>query len=764
MSTTRARIFVRGAVQGVGFRPFVYRLANELQIGGSVSNSSQGVAIEAEGEWEHVETFINRLRSDKPPRASIRTLDHILVAPLGLMQFEIRESSEAGDKSAQVLPDIATCDDCLREIFDPTNRRYVYPFTNCTNCGPRFTIIESLPYDRANTSMKTFAMCEDCHAEYHDPNNRRFQAQPNACPRCGPHVELFDGHELLEQHHRAIALVAHMIRMGKIVAIKGIGGFHLIVDAANDKAVQTLRRRKHREEKPFALMFPSLDSIHPVCEASETECRLLTAAQAPIVLLKQRNQQTSIASSVAPNNPNLGVMLPYSPLHHILMHELNFPVVATSGNLSDEPICTNEVEARERLRGIADFFLVHNRPIVRHADDSIVCVILDREMLLRAGRGYAPIYIPMPQQGPTILSVGAHLKNTVALKRGDTAIISQHIGDLETKEAHCAFEKIVGDLQKFYEATPSAVACDLHPDYSSTAYAREFDIPTIAVQHHYAHVLSCLAENELGPPALGVAWDGTGLGTDGTIWGGEFLQINVSGFERVAHIGTFRLPGGDAAARKPYRCAIGLIYELFGQDVERCRHLPPFLACSQHELALIRQMIERETNTPVTSSMGRLFDAVASLIGLRHSCSFEGQAAMELEFAARSKTEEAYPFSIRQGTPLIVDWKPMVICIIDDLRRRTSIERVATKFHNTLARMLLTVAERVGEELVVLSGGCFQNKLLLETAVTQLKAHGFHPVFHRRIPTNDGGIALGQTVAALSARLQQTVTNPQPET
>ncbi len=739
---------VRGAVQGVGFRPFIFRLANELHLYGSVSNSSQGVAIEAEGDTQNVELFINRLKSDKPPRASIRTLDFTFAAPVGFEQFEIHQSSAAGAKNAQVLPDIATCDDCLREMFDPTNRRYLYPFTNCTNCGPRFTIIESLPYDRANTSMKSFAMCEDCEAEYHDPNNRRFHAQPNACPVCGPHVELFDSNDFLEKNHRALALAAHMLRMGAIVAMKGIGGFHLLADAANHEAILTLRRRKHREEKPFALMFPSLDVVRSVCQVSEVEEQLLCSPQAPIVLLQRRPGQKSIAPSVAPNNPNLGIMLPYSPLHHVLMLEFNGPIVATSGNLSDEPICTEEMEARERLRGIADFFLVHNRPIVRHADDSIVRCVLDREMLVRGGRGYAPICIPTPIHADTILAVGAHLKNTVALRHRDTIVISQHIGDLETKEAHCAFKKIAADLQTFYETKPDLVACDLHPDYSSTSYARELGIPVMAVQHHYAHVLSCLADNELKPAALGVAWDGTGLGADGTIWGGEFLSVNDGSFERVAHLRTFRLPGADAAAKQPCRSAIGLLYEIFGKEMLLHREIRPFANCSQQELAVVRQMLERDTNAPLTSSMGRLFDAVASIIGLRHKSSFEGQAAMDLEFAAGAQTSDAYPMLIREGKPLIVDWEPMIVLLLDDVAAGVATETIATRFHNTLAAVVIQIAERIGEEKIILTGGCFQNKLLLTGTVTRLKQSGFRPYWHQHVPTNDGGIALGQITAA----------------
>jgi hydrogenase maturation protein HypF len=751
MSTTRAKIFVRGAVQGVGFRPFVFRLANDLRLGGSVSNSSEGVAIDAEGETEDVEKFLNRLQHEPPPNARIRDLDFSFVEPVGVQQFEIRESTGAGKKTAEVLPDIATCDDCLREIFDPANRRYLYPFTNCTNCGPRFTIIESLPYDRANTSMKHFAMCPECEREYNDPTNRRFHAQPNACPVCGPRVELIDHKERLDQQHSAIALAAHMIRIGKIVAVKGIGGFHLLVDAANDHAIQRLRERKRREERPFAVMFPTLDSVRSVCEISQLAEDILCSPKCPIVLLPLADAQThrlTISPNIAPNNPTLGVMLPYSPLHHIIMRELNMPVVATSGNVTDEPICTDEVEARERLRNIADFFLVHNRPIIRHADDSVVRVVLDREMIIRAGRGYAPISISVAQSKHTILAVGAHLKNTVALQHGDTAIISQHIGDLETKQANCAFQKIAADLQIFYDAKPEFIACDLHPDYSSSRFAREQNCPVSQVQHHHAHILSCLADNEVEPPVLGVAWDGTGLGTDGTIWGGEFLHVTNKGFDRVAHLRSFRLPGGDPAIKKPARSAIGLLYEIFGKEMQRNADSPPLVHTPPQELNVLLNMLERATNAPMTSSIGRLFDAVASLIGLRHASSFEGQAAMELEFASEPNVTDDYPFSIIDDKPIVLDWQQTIIAILNDLARNVPTKTIAAKFHNTLVEMIVEIATRIGEKTVALSGGCFQNKLLLTRAVTRLKENGFDPLWHHRVPTNDGGIALGQLIAA----------------
>ena len=829
----RLKLAVRGAVQGVGFRPFVFRLAEGLKLVGWVNNSPQGVFIEVEGPRAALERFLLRLEIGKPPRSFIQSLESSWLDSVGYKIFEIRKSETGGGKTALVMPDIATCPDCLREIFDPANRRHRYPFTNCTNCGPRFSIIEALPYDRANTSMKRFAMCPQCRAEYDDPRNRRFHAQPNACPDCGPRLELWQcsgsagilpascietearrqdagaPKPASRRNHDALLAAAHAIRVGKIAAVKGIGGFHLMVDARNEKTVQLLRERKHRDEKPFALMFPLLESVKTLCEVSPLEERLLRSPEAPIVLLKKNvNCKSPIVNAAAPGNPNLGVMLPSNPLHHLLMAELGFPVVATSGNLSDEPICTDEREALERLGGIADVFLVHNRPIVRHVDDSIVRVMLGREMVLRRARGYAPLPISIKVQssefrvqglkpptagGPgtlnpehrTILAVGAHLKNAVALSVGNQVFISQHIGDLETEPANNAFRRVIADFEKLYDAKPEIIAADLHPDYLSTKFADELTgraglppgqdaqqrVPTkVGVQHHIAHVLSCMAENEIGPPALGVSWDGTGYGLDGTIWGGEFFQIADGKVERIAHLRPFRLPGGDKAVREPRRPAIGLLYELFGDAAFEMTHLPPFQGLAAVELSALKGMLRRKLNSPETSSMGRLFDAVASLIGLRQQMRHEGQAAMELEFALDGiETDEGYPLPIAARgdarpttapnsalrTPhpaLILDWAPMIEAILSDVQNSIAIGRISAKFHNALAEAVVAVAKRAGERRVVLSGGCFQNRYLTERTVRRLQAEGFQPYWHQRVPPNDGGIALGQIVAALRAQ------------
>ncbi len=772
----RLRVVIRGAVQGVGFRPFVYRLATEMNLPGWVINSSQGVFIEVEGVKPQLDAFLLRVEREKPPRSFIQSFESSFLDPVGFTSFEIRHSEESGVKSVLILPDLAICPDCLHDIFDPSNRRYRYPFTNCTNCGPRFSIIEGLPYDRPNTSMKAFPMCAACRAEYENPLDRRFHAQPNACSVCGPHIELWDrAGKVLAAHHEALLQTADALRRGQIVAVKGIGGFHLMVDGRNDDAVQLLRDRKHRVEKPFALMAPALEQVKALCEVSELEERLLLSTESPIVLLRRNRQSHGMecASAVAPGtNPSLGVMLPYTPLHHLLMAELGYAVVATSGNLSDEPICIDEHEALDRLGGIADVFLIHNRPIVRHVDDSIVRIVLGREMVLRRARGFAPLPVRLTHSrgealpakpvvtetswqcfAPT-LAVGAHLKNSVAITVGENVFISQHIGDLETPQAFDAYRRVIADLSALYEFRPVTIACDLHPDYMSTHDARvramQDSLPVVAVQHHFAHIVACMAENDLiGKPhrVLGVSWDGTGYGTDGSIWGGEFLLTdgNVHGFTRAAHLRTFRLPGGDRAVKEPRRTAFALLFELFGDEVIAHTELAPIAAFTPTERNVLLKMLQTKLNAPLTSSAGRLFDAVAALIGLRQHVTYEGQAAMVLEFTAQD-TDGVYPFEIREEK---VDWAPMIHAIIVDLQRGVPVGIIACAFHNTLAAMILAVARQVGEMRVALSGGVFQNTRLLEQTVTGLSAAGFQPYWHQRVPSNDGGIALGQAVAAL---------------
>ncbi len=747
----RAKAVVRGAVQGVGFRPFVYRLAKELDLAGWVTNTPAGVVIEIEGGGTSLREFLVRLERETPPRATIQSLEFSFLDAAGYRDFTIRESEQDGAPTATILPDIATCPHCLIELSQPGNRRQGYPFINCTNCGPRFTIIDALPYDRPNTSMRGFKMCADCEREYNDPADCRFHAQPIACPACGPQLELWnkDG-QVIGKQDDALALAAEDVRAGKIVALKGVGGFQLICDARNEAAVTELRARKRRSEKPFALLYPSLDMAREHCRVSELEERLLLSAEAPIVLLQRWSPP--LAPSIAPNNPYLGVMLPASPLHHLFMRQLGFPVVATSGNVSDEPICIDEHEVVYRLGAIADSFLVHNRPIVRPMDDSVTRIVRGREMILRRARGYAPLPVHLKTSAPTVLALGAHLKGTVALSVGHEAYTSQHIGDLETSEAYAAFRSIAADLPRIYEVKPEVIACDLHPDYLSTQYAvqlaAQLKVPLHPVQHHWAHVLSCMAENEVAFPALGVAWDGTGFGTDGTSWGGEFFLAKEDGCERVARLRQFRLPGGEAAIRQPRRSALGALFEAKGVKGLDQGDLPPMREFPEGDLALIRQMLVKGIQSPITSSVGRLFDAVASLTGIRQQISFEGQAAMELEFAVQSCVSEAYSFEIKSTGPSEVDWRKMIEEIVDDVRCGVAPGVVSAKFHNTLVEILVAVAKHIGQTRVVLSGGCFQNRYLIERSVQRLLESGFRPYWHQRIPTNDGGIALGQIIDA----------------
>ncbi|MBV8206858.1 MAG: carbamoyltransferase HypF, partial [Acidobacteria bacterium] len=740
------------------FRPFVYRLAGEMQLPGWVTNSAQGVFIEVEGSAARLHEFVLRIEREKPAVASIQSLEATYLDPSGFTGFEIRES-QGGEKTATILPDLSTCADCQLEMNNPADRRYRYPFTNCTNCGPRFTIIESLPYDRPRTTMKKFTMCAECSHEYHDPRNRRFHAQPNACPACGPRLELWDRTgALLAGHDDALLACAAAIREGRIVAVKGLGGFHLIVNAASEPAVLELRRRKRRNEKPFALMFPSLESVRAVCGISAVEERMLCSVESPIVLLRRVRGPGEIAPSVAPRNPCLGAMLPYTPLHHLLLQELRSPVVATSGNLSEEPICIDEQDALQRLAGIADVFLVHDRPIARHVDDSVAREMAGRELVLRRARGFAPLPVTVARELPPLLAVGAHQKNSIAVSVGTQVFISQHIGDLETEASSAAFRSVIAALERMYELEPVAIACDLHPDYVSTRYALAAGRRVVPIQHHHAHVLSCMAENHLQPPVLGISWDGSGYGPDHTVWGGEVLAVDGPGwgcgFRRVAHLRTFRLPGGEKAVREPRRVALALLFEIFGENAFEM-DCAPLRAFSPAELRVLKGMLKNQVNSPVSSSAGRLFDGVASLCGLRQVCRFEGQAAMELEFAGseapRLAEEACYPYAIREPerAPLVLDWEPMVKAI---LAETGTVEYLALKFHNSLAAMVSEVAAKTRYHRVALTGGCFQNRYLTESCIRRLKAAGHSVYWHQRVPPNDGGIALGQIVGAAAVR------------
>jgi hydrogenase maturation protein HypF len=717
----RAKVTVHGSVQGVGFRPFVHCLATGLGLTGWVLNSSAGLVIEVEGETARVDEFLCRLEREKPAAAVVQEMLAEWLAPAGYERFEIHLSQGAEPRTAGVPADLAACAECMAELRDAGNRRYGYAFTNCTNCGPRYTIVHDIPYDRASTTMRSFDMCEACRREYEDPENRRFHAQPNACPVCGP--------KLTEV---GIVEAAAALLAGRIVALKGIGGFQLLCDARNEQAVALLRERKGREAKPFAVMVASISMARTLCVISGDETRVLESPAAPIVLLRP-SVGHGLASNVSPDSPYVGVMLPYSPLHHLLMREAGFPVVATSGNRSDEPIATGNEEAMERLGGIADVFVMHNRPIARPCDDSVVRVSGGNACVIRRARGYAPLPVPVNADLPNVLAVGGHLKNTVAIAMGRQVVLSQHIGDLETLEAREAFERAIEDLCRLYDWEPALVACDLHPSYASTIWAEACGLPLVRVQHHHAHVAACAAENGVSEPYLGVAWDGSGYGTDRTIWGGEFFHVERGEFQRVAHLRPFRLPGSEAAIREGWRVAASLLVETFG--IER---LDESLMPDRKLLS----MLERDINSPVTTSVGRLFDAMAALSGVARRSLYEGQAAMSLESAIGSlRTNEAYPFE--EG-----DWAPMIECVVTDARRGVDRGIISARFHNALANWIACVAKQVGVQNVVLSGGVFQNSYLTERSVEELRCDGFSVHTHRMVPANDGGIALGQAVIA----------------
>jgi hydrogenase maturation protein HypF len=740
----RLRLDIGGAVQGVGFRPFVYRLAHRFRLGGWVENTASGVRLEAEGDGPALTAFRHAVEHELPVNAAITAIVQEWIAPLGETTFVIRSSATEGAHLAQILPDLATCDDCLRELFDPADRRHRYPFINCTHCGPRYSIVEAVPYDRARTSMRHFPMCPACRREYDDPLDRRFHAEPNACPVCGPHIEVWnEAGDVLARADEALQHAADAVRQGRILAVKGVGGFHLLADARNDAAVRTLRARKARPDKPFAVMFSSFAGLADACAVNDEEKKLLLGSARPIVLV--RRKADGVAPSVAPGNPWLGAFLPYAPLHHLLLQDLGFPVVATSGNLADEPICTEEQEALVRLGDIADLFLVHDRPIVRAIDDSVMRVVGGRPLMLRRARGFAPAPIAVKSVAPGVLALGGHMKTTVAITLEGSVLVSQHLGDLETAPARIAHEGAVADMKALRGMEPRLVARDLHPDYATSRMMPD----AVGVQHHLAHVVSCMAEHGLDPPVLGVAWDGTGYGEDGTIWGGEFLTVTREGWRRVAHLRTFPLPGGERAAREPCRSALGLLYEAFGADALAQDDLPPLAEFSAHDRDVLRTQLEQGVNAPRTSSMGRLFDAVAALCGLRQRVSYEGQAAAEFEWAADGASQvEPYDFPIRDGDPLIVDWQPMLERLLHDRRAGASPAAISAAFHDGLAKAVAAVAQRIGEPRVVLSGGCFQNARLAEAVSAALAAAGFEPVFHGRVPPNDGGIALGQAVWA----------------
>ncbi|MGC8970782.1 MAG: carbamoyltransferase HypF [bacterium] len=736
----RIRIF--GVVQGVGFRPFIYRLAKEHNLKGWVLNTSSSVEIEIEGEDSDVERFISNIRKKAPPIARIENIEIEDSILNNYKDFFIKESKE--DIGYQLISsDIAVCQDCLEELFDPKDRRYRYPFINCTNCGPRFTIIKDIPYDRKNTTMEKFKMCKDCEREYNDPLDRRFHAQPNACPICGPKLWI----EGLESED-PIKETARLLKEGFIIAIKGLGGFHLACDATNDKVVSLLRERKRRGNKPFALMMKDLDTIKKYCYITPKEEELLKSPQAPIVLLRIKDLG-NISKNVAPNNNYLGIMLPYTPLHHILFKEIDRPLVMTSGNLSEEPICQDNEEALNRLKGISDYFLLNDRDIYSRYDDSVASVFEEKPYLIRRARGYAPSPVKIPFKMKQVLACGGELKNTFCLTKDNYAFISQHIGDLENIETLEHFTSTIDLYKRLFRIEPEIVVCDMHPEYLSTKYALQFEgtIPLIRVQHHHAHIVSCMGENNVTKPVIGIAFDGSGYGLDGNVWGGEILVVDYDGFIRKAHLEYLPLPGGELAIRRPYRLAIGYLFKLFG-DIP---NLPFLKGISETEIRAIKEQIDKGINTPLTSSMGRLFDVISSLLNICKETSYEGQPAIELEMVSKDiEVDDHYSFEVKEeNNTYIIKLKNLLEEIINDIDM-VPMSLISAKFHNTISKIVLDIALAIREETkidtVVLSGGCFQNRRLLRKTINYLREKKFKIYTHHQVPCNDGGLSLGQAI------------------
>jgi hydrogenase maturation protein HypF len=772
------RLHITGLVQGVGFRPFIYGLAARLGLTGWVRNTSAGVDIEVAGPPEALAQFAPSIRAEAPPLAHIDDLQAQACEPQPFTTFEIIGSQGIADAFQPISPDVGLCPDCLRELFDPADRRYRYPFINCTNCGPRFTLITDIPYDRPNTTMAAFALCPECAAEYADPRDRRFHAQPVACPVCGPHVWLEAPGGLPAEAHtaesgdEAVRAARQLLAAGRILAVKGLGGFHLACDATSALAVAELRRRKLRVDKPFAVMMPDLAAIEAHCLVSDAERTLLESRERPIVVVRRR-PDSAVVAEVTPGQDTLGVMLPYTPLHYLLLERgagFPAPLVMTSGNLSEEPIATDNAEARERLAELADAFLMHNRDIRTRCDDSVVRVSVASpgpagaalSFPVRRSRGYAPAPIRLPRLVPPLLAAGAELKNTFCLTRDRYAFLSHHIGDLENYETLQSFEDGLGHFERLFRIKPEAMVYDLHPDYLATRYAlaraeREH-VPAIGVQHHHAHIAACMAEHGLtgATPVIGVALDGTGYGDDGAIWGGEFLLADYAGYQRAFHLAYVPLPGGDRAVREPWRVALAWLAHA---GLDWADDLPPVLAAAPEARRVVGHLLE-SPRTPATSSMGRLFDAVAALAGVRPTVNYEAQAAIELEARVDPHEVKAYPFAVESQTPLaagawnpgVIDAAPAIRAIVADVRSGVPVSGIAARFHNGVAEMVWQVCRQMRQQWgvaeVALSGGVWQNVTLLARAIELLGKDGFTVYAHRQVPPNDGGVALGQAMVA----------------
>ncbi|WP_457644283.1 carbamoyltransferase HypF [Persephonella sp.] len=740
----RIRIHLTGAVQGVGFRPFVYNIALKHNLTGYVINDTHGVVIEVEGEEDGINRFLISLNSEKPPLAHIFSQELEELPLYGFKEFTIRKSESSGKKEVFILPDISVCDQCLSEMNDESDRRYRYPFINCTNCGPRFSIIERLPYDRPNTTMKKFKMCPDCEKEYKDPANRRFHAQPNACPVCGPYLSLYTSDkEFVAEKEEALKKVVELLADGKILAVKGIGGFHLVCDATDDKAINLLRERKRRGEKPFAVMFRDIDQIKAYASITAFEEAVILSPERPIVVVKSR-EKTDLSSGVAPYLDRIGVFLPYSPLHYLLLEDYGKPLVMTSANLSDEPIVKDNDEAFEKLSIFTDYILVHNRDIRNRVDDSVVRIIDKKISFIRRSRGYAPLPIKLPfELEKKVLAVGGHQKNTIAIGFDNKAFLSQHIGDLETLDACKNFEEVIEKFFDLYSFEPEVIVSDMHPGYYSTKWAKNFaekrNIPLIQVQHHHAHALSLMAEGGIEDGLfLSVSWDGTGYGTDGNIWGSEFLLCDYRGFKRLFHFDYFKLLGGERAVKEPKRVALSILFDMYGKDLDKVSDIETLKVFSSKEIELMFNVWKKGVNCPLSSSAGRLFDAAASIIGIRQTLSYEGQSGMIMENFYRWDVEDFYPVEIKND---VLDWRPLFDALVND---RSDVEMKVTRFINALAHLIYRVLAEYSDVPAGLTGGVFQNRFLTEKVLRLAEKERLKILTHRKVPPNDGGISLGQ--------------------
>lgn len=756
----RKRYLFKGIIQGVGFRPFIHHVARKHSLVGFVQNRSDGVIVEVEGTDEALQEFISEVTSHPPPLSQISDVSSVEVDVLHESGFRIIPSKKGERGEVHIAPDIAVCDECLHELFSPQDRRYLYPFINCTNCGPRLTIIRGIPYDRKNTSMACFPLCSACEREYEDPSDRRFHAEPTACPVCGPSLSFLNGEGHVVSTHDAIHEAKKALLRGDVVAVKGLGGYHLAVDATNDDAVVRLRARKYREAKPLAIMVKDIEHASMIAHIGDEERALLLSRERPIVLVEKK-EGTKISPHVAPGMAHFGIMLPYTPLHHMIMDDTFFALVMTSANQKDEPICITNREAVSRLRGIADFFLIHNRDILVRCDDSVAMVVAGKTRVLRRSRGMAPKPLLLRESYPEVLALGPQIKSTVCIVKGNYAFLSPHIGDMETPQARDFFRESVSVIQTISECTPGVIACDLHPGYYSSRFSRTMHDRTIVpVQHHHAHVVSCMAEHGLAGKVIGLAMDGTGYGIDEQVWGGEFLVADEREFERIGHIRYYLLPGGEAAIREPWRVAASLLKEAYGDSWRKVAEkliLMPEKSCYE----MLDRIMQLKINSPYTSSLGRIFDAVAAITGLRRRVTFEGQAAMELEAIASKETNMVFPFDMFESEGvLLLNLIPAVRELTEMFLGGVSGGEIACAFHRTLHKAFTEAADTIrnkrGLNRIVLTGGCFQNRILLEGCIKSLSEAGFDVYSHSLVPTNDGGISLGQAVCA-GARMKRGV-------